>query len=127
MNKIILIGNLTRDPEVTTTPSDVTVAKFSVAVARKFKNKDGEKEVDYINVVAWRALAENCGRYLEKGKKVAVEGSLQIRSYDDKEGNKRYVTEVIASDVEFLTPKAQTPQTINEPEFSEVDDDELPF
>lgn len=103
MNKVILIGRLTRDVEFSTTQSGISVAKFCIAVQRKFKNAAGENEADYINVVAWRGLADNCNRFLSKGKRIAVSGSLQTRSYDDKNGEKRFVVEVNAEDVEFIS------------------------
>lgn len=107
MNKCILVGNLTRDPEISQTPSGVSVCKFCVAVNRNYTNASGERETDFINVVAWRNLAENCGKYLVKGKKAAVCGSMQTRSYEDKEGVTRYVTEVIADEVEFIGGNAE--------------------
>lgn len=110
MNKVILIGNLVRDVELTTTPSGVSVAKFTLAVNRTFTNSEGEREADYPNIIAWRDLADRCAQYLSKGKKAAVVGMLQTRSYE-VEGQKRYVTEVVASEVEFLTPKGESQQT----------------
>ena len=104
MNKRIGIGNLTRDPELSETPNGTAVCKFTVAVNRNFTNANGERECDFINVVAWRSLAENCGRFLSKGKKVSVVGSLQTRSYESN-GEKKYVTEIMADEVEFLSPK----------------------
>lgn len=104
MNKWIGIGNLTRDPELSETPNGTAVCKFTVAVNRNFTNANGERECDIINVVAWRSLAENCGRFLSKGKKVSVVGSLQTRSYESN-GEKKYVTEIMADEVEFLSPK----------------------
>ncbi len=104
MNKVILIGNLTRDPELKTTPNGVSVCQFSIAVSRRYTDKSGERQTDYFNIVAWRGLGENCGRYLAKGRKVGVTGELQTRSYE-KDGVKHYITEIIADDVEFLTPK----------------------
>lgn len=104
MNKWIGIGNLTRDPELSETPNGTAVCKFTVAVNRNFTNANGERECDFINVVAWRSLAENCGRFLSKGKKVSVVGSLQTRSYESN-GEKKYVTEIMADEVEFLSPK----------------------
>lgn len=121
MNKIILIGNLTRDVESSTTNNGIAVAKFTIAVQRRFKNANGEYDTDFINIVAWRELGENCSKFLSKGKKCAVVGSLQIRSYDAQDGTKRYVTEVIAEEVEFLTPKATTD------ELEPVEDENLPF
>ena len=104
MNKWIGIGNLTRDPELSETPNGTAVCKFTVAVNRNFTNANGERECDFINVVAWRSLAENCGRFLSKGKKVSVVGSSQTRSYESN-GEKKYVTEIMADEVEFLSPK----------------------
>lgn len=108
MNKVLLIGNLTRDPELSETSGGVAVCHFTVAVTRDFASADGNRETDFFNVTVWRGRAETCGRYLKKGNKVAVMGSLQNRSYDDKDGIRRTATEVIASDVEFLTPKNAT-------------------
>lgn len=143
MNKAILIGNLTRDPEVRTTGSGVSVCTFTIAVNRRFANQQGVREADFINIVAWRQTAELCGRYLAKGRKVAVVGSIQTRSYDAQDGSKRYVTEVVADEVEFISspqdgarpnrsddiPLPPEP-TDNGPRagvMDEVDDDELPF
>ena len=95
---------MTRDPELSETPNGTAVCKFTVAVNRNFTNANGERECDFINVVAWRSLAENCGRFLSKGKKVSVVGSLQTRSYESN-GEKKYVTEIMADEVEFLSPK----------------------
>lgn len=131
MNKVILIGNLSKDPEVTTTGSGVSLCKFSIAVNRQFQNANGEREVDFFNIIAWRGLAENCGKYLSKGNKVAICGSIQNRSYEDKDGNKRYVTDIIAEDVEFLTPKtdsaATQPKTKDLKPLSKEESDSLPF
>ena len=105
MNKVILVGNLTRDPELSETPSGVAVCKFSIAVNRPHANSDGERQTDFFNIVVWRGQGENAAKYLKKGSKVGIVGSLQNRSYEDKDGVKRSVTEVIASEVEFLSPK----------------------
>lgn len=111
MNKVILIGNLTRDVELSSTPSGTSYAKFSLAVNRNFTNSEGTREADYLNIIAWRDLAERCAQYLAKGKKVCVVGMLQTRSYEANDGSgKRYVTEVVASEVEFLTPKSESQQ-----------------
>lgn len=130
MNKIILIGNLTRNPECQTTSNGINVCKFALAVARKFKNMNGEREVDYINIVAWRGLADNCEKYLSKGSKCCVSGSLQTRSYD-KDGEKRYISEVIAEDVTFLTPpqNARQAEVVNsvQEELEPIEDITLPF
>ncbi|OQB24963.1 MAG: Single-stranded DNA-binding protein ssb [Firmicutes bacterium ADurb.Bin182] len=137
MNKVILIGNLTRDPEPRTTPSGVSVCTFTIAVNRRFKNQAGERVTDYFNIVTWRQLADMCGKYLSKGRKVCVAGELQPRSYDAKDGTKRTVIEVSADEVEFLTPRdsqggaeslSQGSALGSELEgFSDIDDDELPF
>ena len=143
MNKAILIGNLTRDPEVRTTGSGVSVCTFTIAVNRRFANQQGVREADFSNIVAWRQTAELCGRYLAKGRKVAVVGSIQTRSYDAQDGSKRYVTEVVADEVEFISgpQDGARPNRSDDiplpPEpmdngsrtgvMDEVDDDELPF
>lgn len=105
MNKIILIGNLTKDPELTQTSNDISVCRFSLAVGRKFANQDGERETDFFNIIAWRQLGEICHKYLKKGNKAAVNGSLQVRKYQAKDGTEKTMVEVVAEDVEFLTPK----------------------
>lgn len=103
MNKVVLIGRLTRDPELRTTPSGVSAANFSIAVNRNYKNKDGVIEADFFNVTAWRRQAENISKYCMKGSQVCVEGRLQNRTYEAQDGTKRYVTDVIADNVEFLS------------------------
>lgn len=127
MNKAILIGNLTRDPEVRTTPSGVSVAGMTVATNRRYKDADGKQVTDFIPVVAWRKLADLCGQYLSKGKKVCVVGEIQTRSYIAEDGSKRYATEVVADEIEFLTPAGR--QTIGEdPEgWDELADEDFPF
>ncbi len=103
LNRIILIGRLAQDPELRYIPSSGTpVANFTLAVDRSFTNQQGEREADFINIVTWRKLAENCANYIQKGRLVGVEGRLQIRSYDDKEGIRRKVAEVVADNVKFL-------------------------
>jgi single-strand DNA-binding protein len=102
MNKVVLIGRLTRDPELRYTGSNTPVASFTLAVNRNFSNQQGEREADFINVVVWRKQAENVKNYLTQGSQAAVEGRIQTRSYDDQNGQRRYVTEVIADNVEFL-------------------------
>ena len=102
MNKAILIGNLTRDPESTTLSGGIQKCTFTVACQRRYANADGKREADFIPVVCWRQTAELCAKYLAKGRKVAIEGTIQTRSYDAQDGTKRYVTEVIADNVEFL-------------------------
>lgn len=105
MNKVILIGRLTRDPELRTISNGTSTTSFSLAVNRPFTNQNGEREADFINCVAWRKQAENIAKYCTKGTQVAVEGRIQTRSYDAQDGSKRYVTEVIADNVTFLSPK----------------------
>lgn len=105
MNKITLIGNLTKDPEIRATSSGVTVCSFTIAVNRKFGDKDGEKKTDYFRIIAWRQLGETCNRYLAKGRKIAVVGELQASMYESKDGTTRMSLDVQADEVEFLTPK----------------------
>ena len=105
MNKVFLIGRLTRDPELRYTGSNLPVATFSLAVNRNFTGPNGEREADFINIVVWRKQAENCKNYLSQGSQVAIEGRIQVRNYDDQNGQKRYVTEVVADNVEFLGSK----------------------
>jgi single-strand DNA-binding protein len=105
MNKVFLIGNLTRDPEIRETPSGVSMCRFSIAVQRPYSGQDGERQTDFFECTAWRGLGETIARYTKKGKKVAVSGSIQIRNYEDNQGVKRTVVDVIVQDCEFLTPK----------------------
>lgn len=105
MNKAVLVGNLASDVESRTTSGGIATCTFRVATQRRVANKDGTREADFHTVVCWRGLAENCARYLIKGNKVAVEGSIQNRSYDAQDGTKRYVTEIVADNVEFLSKK----------------------
>ena len=106
MNKVILIGRLTRDPELRTIASGNATTSFTIAVNRNFTNQNGEREADFINCVAWRKQAENIAKYCTKGSQVAVEGRIQTRNYDAQDGTKRYVTEVIADNVTFLSSRA---------------------
>lgn len=132
MNKVILIGNLTKDPELRYTPNGVAVCTFTVAVNRP--KSGGEKETDFLNIVAWQKLADLCASYLKKGRQAAIEGRLQSRSYDNKEGKRVYVTEVVAENVQFLGSRDDSPAT----EFPadpfaksgqpiNISDDDLPF
>ncbi len=105
MNKVFLIGNLTRDPELTETAGGVSVCHFAIAVNRSYTAQDGERQTDFFNVTAWRGLADTVAKYVKKGSKVAVSGSIQIRNYEDNQGNRRTAVDVIAQDVEFLTTK----------------------
>ena len=142
LNKAVIIGRLTRDPEMRHIQSGAAVTNFTVAVDRNFTNQQGERETDFIPVVTWRGLAENCGKYLGKGSLVAVAGRIQVRSYDDKDGNRRYITEIVADEVRFLETREQAQRRGtsghrferhddfgDEPIFEPIDDqdDELPF
>lgn len=136
MNKCIFIGNLTKDPESQKTNSGVDVCRFSIAVNRTYTNSNGEREVDFINIVAWRGLADNCAKYLKKGSKVCVVGQLQNRTWEDKDGNKRTATDIMAEDVEFVSPKQSTDESNKtavksnmgvKKGLQEVDGEELPF
>ncbi len=118
LNRVILIGRLTRDPELRYTPSGVAVAQFTLAVDRPFTNQQGEREADFINIVAWRQLAETCANYLRKGRLTAAEGRLQIRHYDNNEGKRVYVTEVIADNVRFLESAGAGGGNRNDPQGS---------
>ena len=138
MNKVILIGNLTKDPEISTTSNGVSVCRFSLAVTRRYTNANGEREADFVNIVVWRALADNCHKFLKKGSKAAVVGSLQSRAYDATDGTKRYVTEVIAEEAYFADSKRDGEASGFESTFGEAvtqsaefqvtsSDDDLPF
>lgn len=136
MNKVILIGNLSRDPELTTTNGGISVCRFTIAVQRRFQNAEGERDADFINIVVWRGQAENCHKFLKKGSKCAVTGRLQTSSYEGQDGNRRFVTEVIADEIEFLTTKNNsgdvTAETKEEDgkkvaDLEPIDDDTLPF
>lgn len=150
MNKVYLIGNLTRDPEMRSTSTGISVCNFSIAVNRRFRNaQTGQQETDFFNIVAWRQLAELCSRYLAKGRKVAVFGSIQTRTYEAQDGSKRTAFDIVADEVEFLSasqnsgapasgdyhaavsapaPRQQAPAYAPaDSGFTQVDDDELPF
>ena len=135
MNKLTIIGNLTRDPELRTTQSGISVCSFTVAVNRRQK-REGQPEADFFRVIAWRQLGENCAKWLVKGKKVAVVGPVSVDTYTGQDGKTYANLEVVADDVEFLTPAGQieqAPQTQQEPQktdpsgFTPVETDELPF
>lgn len=152
MNKVFLIGNLTKDPEMRSTQSGVAVCNFSIAVNRRFRNpQTGQQETDFLNVVAWRQLAELCAKYLAKGRKVAISGSIQTHIYEAQDGSKRSAFDIVADEVEFLTTQNQQRSTQSEPGayttaaskdsgtiyapqqhndfggYTQVDDEELPF
>ncbi|NLI60293.1 MAG: single-stranded DNA-binding protein [Clostridiales bacterium] len=141
LNKVVLIGRLTRDPELRYTTGGVAVTRFSLAVERSFTNQQGEREADFIPIVVWRGLAENCAKYLNKGRLVAVAGRIQTGSYETPEGQRRYTTDVVADDVRFLewgdrntgrgsdSDGTQDSHDTSPPGYNpfEGDDDELPF
>lgn len=156
MNKAILVGNLTRDPESKSLPSGVSCATFTVACNRRYVNQQGVREADFLNCVAWRQTADFVMRYLTKGSKVAVEGTIQTRTYDAQDGTKRYVTEIVVDNIELagsrgdgqtrenVPPPSPPPSFHSDPPadmggfqgggaqgagkgFTEVEDDELPF
>lgn len=138
MNKVILLGRLTRDPELKTTTTGVSVTTFSIAVERNYVNEEtGQRDADFINCLSWRKQAENIARYCSKGSQIALEGRLQVRSYDDRDGNRRFVTEVVADNVTFLSPKKKEEQVEEQQEELNVDfnfedeieltEDDLPF
>ncbi|MFC0296071.1 single-stranded DNA-binding protein [Geobacillus jurassicus] len=110
INRVILVGRLTRDPELRYTPSGVAVATFTLAVNRPFTNQQGERETDFIQCVVWRRQAENVANFLKKGSLAGVDGRLQTRSYENQEGRRVYVTEVVADNVQFLEPKGTSEQ-----------------
>ena len=139
MNKLTIIGNLTRDPELRTTSTGVNVCTFTVAVNRRRSANSNQPEADFFRVSAWRQLGENCQRYLAKGRKVAVVGPVSVQSYTGNDGNTRFSLEVQADDVEFLSPRnedagyapAAPAQSVSAAPamngFEEVDDEDLPF
>ena len=139
MNKVILVGNLASDPEFRATQSGIAQCSFRVAVQRRYANAQGDREADFLTCVAWRQTAEFVHKYFAKGNRIGLTGSLQSRAYDAQDGSKRYVTEVIVEDVEFVAPKGEghgsgaaecrQPRQPAQADagFTEVEDDDLPF
>ena len=140
MNRAMLIGRLTKDPELRATASGIAVCTFTIAVDRRFANRDSQtREADFIPIVVWRAQAENCAKYLHKGSQAAISGSIQTRSYDAPDGSKRYITEVVADEVQFLSrpggnengDDAARAQSLGNPPFGDnietVEDEDIPF
>lgn len=137
INRVVLVGRLTKDPELRYTPSGVAVATFTLAVNRTFTNSSGDREADFINVVAWRQLAELCANYVKKGSQVGLEGRLQTRSYDGNDGKRVYVTEVVADNIQFLSPSnSENSKPTNDykptdpfanSQTVDISDDDLPF
>jgi len=144
LNRVVLVGRLTRDPELRYTPNGVAVANFTVAANRPFRKESGEQEADFINCVAWRKPAENLATYMKKGSMIGVDGRIQTRSYENQEGRMVYVTEVLAENIQFLESRnsqggqaqqnsqPQQQQTQSSPfegqgEQVDIQDDDLPF
>ncbi len=140
MNKVFLIGNLTRDPELRETPSGIAMCRFAIAVQRPYSSQDGERQTDFFECTAWRGLGETIARFTKKGNKVAIGGSIQIRNYEDNQGVKRTAVDVIVQDCEFLTPKSasdsfddvseapRTPAPKKKATLQAMDDDsDIPF
>ena len=140
LNRVVLTGHLTKDPELKVTQSGLSVVQFVIGVQRQFARKDGEREADFISCVAWRRTAENIAKYFRKGQLIGVDGRIQTRSYDDKNGQRVYVTEVVVDNFSFLSSKqgqgnqnsSQRPNTTVQDPFAEtgsvdITDDDLPF
>ena len=132
LNSVIIMGRLTRDPELRRTQGGTAVTSFAMAVDRDFKSQSGEKETDFIDVVAWRNTGEFAAKYLAKGRMAAVEGRIQVRDWQDKDGNRRKSVEVVADNVYFADSKRdskpQESRTVDDQEFDEIEDDgDLPF
>ena len=119
MNKVILIGRLTKDPELKKTNSGLSYVQFNLAVNRNYTNKSGEKQADFINCVVWRTQADNLAKYIKKGGLIGIEGEIQTRTYDDKNGTKKYITEVLCNSIEFLESKSQQSKSNYDP-FEEI-------
>ena len=138
MNKVYLIGNLTRDPEISTTTSGISVCRMSIAVGRRFANAEGGRETDFFNITAWRGTADNCAKFLKKGNKIAVSGSIQTRTYDRQDGTKGFSIDIVADEVEFLSSRNDSTEGNNEggmnmagsnpvSDLQPINDDNLPF
>ncbi|MGP4074179.1 single-stranded DNA-binding protein [Piscibacillus sp. B03] len=136
LNKVVLVGRLTRDPELRYTPNGVAVANFTIAVNRPFSNQNGKREADFINCVAWRRQAENLANFMKKGSMVGVDGRIQTRSFEGQDGKRNFVTEVMAEQVQFLEGKTSNESSEqsqsgspleNEGIPMDLSDDELPF
>jgi len=130
MNTVFLIGNLTRDPELSAIPNGTQVCKFAIAVNRYSKNAENQRETDFFNITVWRQQGENCAKYLKKGNKVAIVGQIQNRTWE-QDGVKKYATDIVANEVEFLTPKNDGSGSFgggsSSGEMTPISDDSLPF
>ncbi len=118
MNKVFLIGRLTKDPDLRYLSNNTPVANFSIAINRAFENQSGERETDFINIVVWRKQAENVKKYINKGSLVGIDGRIQTRNYEGQDGKKVYVTEVVAENVQFLESKGQREQNVSPQDFN---------
>ena len=127
LNKWTGIGRLVRDPEARTTQSGTMVTTFTIAIDRNYTNQQGERETDFISIVTFKGLAETVAKFISKGRLVAVSGRLQIRKYQDKEDKTRYISEIVADEVQFLDRAKDGQAEPQEPELEEVDNDVLPF
>lgn len=130
LNNVVIMGRLTRDPELRRTQGGTAVTSFTMAVDRDFKSQSGEKETDFIDVVAWRNTGEFAAKYLAKGRMAAVEGRIQVRDWQDKDGNRRKSVEVVADNVYFADSKrdSKPQESRDDQEFDEIEDDgDLPF
>lgn len=139
MNKVYLIGNLTRDPELSQTTSGISVCRMSIAVGRRFANAEGGRDTDFFNITAWRGTADNCAKFLKKGNKIAVSGSIQTRTYEKQDGSKGFSIDIVADEVEFLSSKndgsndssSEGGMSVNNAEpvsdLQPINDDNLPF
>ncbi len=136
MNRTVLVGRLTKDPDLKYTPNGVPVARFTLAVNRTFSNQQGEREADFINCVVWRKAAENVANFLKKGSIAGVDGRIQTSSFEGQDGKRVYLTEVVAESVQFLEPKGNNTQQQNKPNTEQsdpfagapsIDDSDLPF
>jgi single-strand DNA-binding protein len=124
MNKVILVGRLTKDPELKRTNSDIPVVQFTVAVNRTYQSKNGEKQADFINCVVWRQQAENFAKYMRKGSLVGIDGQIQTRNFDDNNGVKRFVTEVLCDQIHFLESKSARNDNVSG--FSDINQYDIP-
>lgn len=139
MNKVFLIGNLTRDPELTETSGGVQICRFAIAVSRNYAGPDGERKTDFFNCTAWRGLGEAVARHVHKGNKVSVVGSIELRNYEDRDGVKKTAVDIVVQDVEFLTPRQSevsgdevghdipAGRSGRKPTFDFDDDGDIPF
>lgn len=127
INRTILVGRLTKDPELKYTPNGVPMTRFTVAVNRSFTNQNGEREADFISCLAWRKQAENLANYMKKGSLIGVDGRIQTGSFEGQDGKRVFTTDVIADNIQFLEGKTSNQQQQSSNEPIEIDEDQLPF